>query len=121
VFEEADLHVYRAFLPDFFDVYFDQDLFQLVTSGRDDAHSYDDDRVGGSRMTVVVDSVSYSRLSHSGQGKPNTCPEKKLPMIYFSTTATTVRDPVTCGHACRDAGATHSAAQVAASSARRGH
>jgi hypothetical protein len=69
VYSEADLRAYRAYLPDFFDVYFDQELFQLVFSARDDAHSYDGDRAHASRMTVVVDSVSYSRPSHSSQRK----------------------------------------------------
>ncbi|KAH7707938.1 MACRO domain-containing protein 1 [Aphelenchoides avenae] len=63
VFSDNDLRVYREVLPDYFDVYFDHELLGLVSTAN--ARGYDDYRVSSSRMTVVVDSVSYSRSSHT--------------------------------------------------------
>ncbi|KAH7662516.1 MACRO domain-containing protein 1, partial [Aphelenchoides avenae] len=61
VFSEADLDMYRALLLEYFDIYFDHELLDFVTRAGDDTH------VSASRMTVVVDSVSYSRSSQNSR------------------------------------------------------
>jgi hypothetical protein len=70
VFSDADLHVYRAALPEFFDVYYDADLDVFVPEDlparapRDEAPA----TAATSRMSVIVDSLSYSRPSYESAG-----------------------------------------------------
>ncbi|KAH7697639.1 MACRO domain-containing protein 1, partial [Aphelenchoides avenae] len=74
VFSDADLNIYRALLLEYFDVYFDHELMDFVTRAVDDDRFSDDDHVSASRMTVVVDSVSFSRSSQNscGNARPHT-------------------------------------------------
>jgi hypothetical protein len=70
VFTDSDLDIYRMALPRYFEVFFDEELFELVRSVHASAAHNDGDREVGSssRMTVVVDSVSYTRPSHNREG-----------------------------------------------------
>jgi hypothetical protein len=70
VFTDADLDIYRMALPQYFEVFFDEELFELVRGVHASAAYNDGDRDVGSsfRMTVVVDSVSYIRPSHNREG-----------------------------------------------------
>jgi hypothetical protein len=67
VFSLADLHVYRAMLPVYFDVYFDEALDDFVLARQPAEACLVADRAA-SRMTVITDSVSYTRPSYDNAG-----------------------------------------------------
>jgi hypothetical protein len=68
VFNIGDLELYRSLLPKYFAVYFDEERFELVQQ-QPPACASDRDQGTPSRMTVVVDSVSYTQLSYASERK----------------------------------------------------
>ncbi|KAH7669885.1 MACRO domain-containing protein 1, partial [Aphelenchoides avenae] len=84
VFSDADLDMYRALLLEYFDVYFDHELMDFVTRANDDDRFGGDDHASASRMTVVVDSISFSRSSLNSRAtvRPQTAlpPARRTPV-----------------------------------------